>query len=214
MSTNRVLPGPIDRQGMEPPVARQSTRGKIDARAQATIKSLQDAKIRKAGSLTFPNTDKKPAKFAEMPAGLSKEQINNAIDVLQEVWRMPRANVLISVTGGAQAFKLDKRLTASFQRGLRSAVRTTKACVVTGGTKCGCMELVGKTLEDEEHIVLLGVAPYNKVSSTVKVATLAAPEHGPCASSGHAWRGWPVQGERPGRWAPSRCPGCSSEPHD
>ena len=62
-----------------------------------------------------------------------------------------------------QAFNLDKRLTASFQRGLKAAVRTTKACVVTGGTKCGCMELVGKTLEDEEHLVLLGVSPFNEV---------------------------------------------------
>ena len=75
-----------------------------------------------------------------------------------------RASVLISVTGGAKSLNLDKRLTASFQRGLRAAVRTTKACVVTGGTKSGCMELVGKTLEDEEHLVLLGISPFNKVS--------------------------------------------------
>ena len=66
-------------------------------------------------------------------------------------------------TVAPQAFNLDKRLTASFQRGLKAAVRTTKACVVTGGTKCGCMELVGKTLEDEEHLVLLGVSPFNEV---------------------------------------------------
>ena len=72
--------------------------------------------------------------------------------------------MLISVTGGAKSLNLDKRLTASFQRGLRAAVRTTKACVVTGGTKSGCMELVGKTLEDEEHLVLLGISPFNKVS--------------------------------------------------
>jgi len=76
---------------------------------------------------------------------------------------VPRTRASRVPCGAPQAFNLDKRLTASFQRGLKAAVRTTKACVVTGGTKCGCMELVGKTLEDEEHLVLLGVSPFNEV---------------------------------------------------
>ena len=31
------------------------------------------------------------------------------------------------------------------------------------------MELVGKTLEDEEHLVLLGVSPFDKVRVRVRV---------------------------------------------
>ena len=139
------------------------TRGKIAKRAEETIGNLKKAGIERAGALTFPNTDKRAAKFAKIPPMTQKNQVDTAIDELTRVWNLPRASVLISVTGGAQAFSLDKRLTASFQRGLKAAVRTTKACVITGGTKSGCMELVGKTLEDEEHLVLLGVSPFDKV---------------------------------------------------
>ena len=89
----------------EPPdVVRQGTRGKIDARAAATIAKLENARISNAGALTFPFTDKKPAKFAKMPDMKRKEDVDKAIDVLTDVWKLPRANVLISVTGGAQAF--------------------------------------------------------------------------------------------------------------
>ena len=83
---------------------RQGTRGKIDARAAATIAKLENARISNAGALTFPNTDKKPAKFAKMPDMKRKEDVDKAIDVLTDVWKLPRASVLISVTGGAQAF--------------------------------------------------------------------------------------------------------------
>ena len=112
------------------------TRGKIAKRAEETIGNLKKAGIERAGALTFPNTDKRAAKFAKIPPMTQKNQVDTAIDELTKVWNLPRASVLISVTGGAQAFSLDKRLTASFQRGLKAAVRTTKACVITGGTKC------------------------------------------------------------------------------
>ena len=171
------------------------TRTKIDNRAQATIRRLREAQLTMAGSLTFPNTDKKPAKFAQMPAGLNKTQVDGAsswfqsvhcdlpfpslrldtshgepfparehtqrpcalpqpkgaalvptprrescathylhhtgaVDTLTSVWRLPHARVLISVTGGAAGFRIDKRLKASFQRGLKAAVRTILALIL------------------------------------------------------------------------------------
>lgn len=85
-------------------VQRQGTRGRIDARAANTIAKLQNAGISNAGALTFPNTDKKPAKFAKMPDMKDKAGVDNAMKVLTDVWKLPRTNVLISVTGGARVF--------------------------------------------------------------------------------------------------------------
>ena len=50
--------------------------------------------------------------------------------MLTSVWRLPHARVLISVTGGAAGFRIDKRLKASFQRGLKAAVRTILALIL------------------------------------------------------------------------------------
>ena len=119
----------------------------MNEKAEATIARLREERIKKAGSLAFPNTDRLPAKFAIIPDDLDKSQIDAAVDTLMKVWKLEPAKVLISVTGGAAGFKPDKRLRTAFERGLKAAVRTTKAWVITGGTKCGCMELVGKTLE-------------------------------------------------------------------
>ena len=106
-SQRRVAQAPVLSRGDSPEtqaVVRQGTRGKIDARAAETIEKLEKAQIKNAGALTFPNTDKKPAKFAKMPPIKEKAAVDKAIDVLTDVWKLPRASVLISVTGGAQAF--------------------------------------------------------------------------------------------------------------
>ena len=67
------------------PSSKCGTRTKIDNRAQATIHRLQEAQLTMAGSLTFPNTDKKPAKFAQMPAGLNKAQVDGTSSWLKIV---------------------------------------------------------------------------------------------------------------------------------
>ena len=107
-SQRRVSQAPVLARSSSPDprdVQRQGTRGRIDARAAHTIDKLQNAGISNAGSLTFPNiSDKKPAKFAKMPDMKDKASVDKAIDVLTDVWKLPRANVLISVTGGAQVF--------------------------------------------------------------------------------------------------------------
>ena len=61
------------------------TRTKIDNRAQVTIRRLREAQLTMAGSLTFPHTDKKPAKFAQMPAGLNKAQVDGTSSWLKIV---------------------------------------------------------------------------------------------------------------------------------
>ena len=54
-----------------------------------------------------------------------------AVDTLTSVWRLPHASVLISVTGGGTGFSIDKRLKASFQRGLKAAVRAILALTLS-----------------------------------------------------------------------------------
>ena len=140
---------PEPQSSADPALTRQGT-GTVqamNAKAEVTIARLREERIKKAGSLAFRNTDRLPAKFAIIPDDLDKSQIDKAVDTLMDVWKLEPAKVLISVTGGAAGFKPDKRLRTAFERGLKAAVRTTKAWVITGGTKCGCMELVGKTLE-------------------------------------------------------------------
>ena len=84
----------------------------LDDRMGRTKESLQEAQIKKAGSLKFPNTDRPPAKFARLPSDLDKEQVNIATDTLLRAWKLQSPKVLISVTGGAKYLNLDKRLVA------------------------------------------------------------------------------------------------------
>ena len=93
----RVQPEPLQPEPLQPeplrvtmdaqvtPGACVCTRTKIDNRAQATICRLQEAQLSMAGSLTFPNTDKDPAKFAQMPAGLNKPQVDGTNSWFQSV---------------------------------------------------------------------------------------------------------------------------------
>ena len=146
---------------------RTATSSEIRDRSDATKKRLRGAQITKAGSLAFPNTDQTRAKFAIIPKRLEQvnEQVNDAVDALVEVWKLDLPNVLISVTGGAMGLEVEKRLLTSFQRGLRAAVRTTKAWVITGGTKSGCMELVGKkTLEKRAAASRTANAPLTRLA--------------------------------------------------
>lgn len=59
--------------------------------------------------------------------------------------------LLISVTGGAQDFELDKNLELMLKRGLRRAAEATDAWVVTGGSNCGIMKYVGQAMSEIEH---------------------------------------------------------------
>ena len=64
-------------------------------------------------------------------------------------------------------------------------------------------------------LVVLGTTTYalSGPYSMVEVRASAAPQLGPCASSGRSWRLWAARhsrGERPAHWAPSHCLECSS----
>jgi len=47
------------------------------------------------------------------------------LDLLMDVWGLDKPNLLISVTGGAKNFNMNKRLKDTFRRGLMKTALTT-----------------------------------------------------------------------------------------
>ena len=55
-------------------------------------------------------------------------------------------SVLISITGGAQDFRLPQNVQTAFERGLMRAARSGNTWMITGGTDTGVMRLVGQAI--------------------------------------------------------------------
>jgi hypothetical protein len=66
---------------------------------------------------------------------------------MENVWKLPRPRLLISVTGGAIDFPMDPHKQAVLEQLLDTA-RRTNAWIVTGGSRAGIMKYVGKLNED------------------------------------------------------------------
>jgi transient receptor potential cation channel subfamily M protein 2 len=47
------------------------------------------------------------------------------LDLMMQVWGLDKPNLLISVTGGAKNFQMNKRLKETFRRGLMKTALTT-----------------------------------------------------------------------------------------
>jgi len=83
------------------------------------------------------------------------------LDLMEKHWQMEPASVLISITGGAQDFKLQPRLLKAFKHGLAKAAQATNAWVFTGGTDSGVMQLVGEALsETQSSAKMIGVVTW------------------------------------------------------
>ena len=63
---------------------------------------------------------------------------------LEKFWKLPRPDVLLSVTGSAASLQLTSTLQRVFDRGLANASAMTNAWIFTGGTDSGVMKLVGE----------------------------------------------------------------------
>lgn len=93
--------------------------------------------------------------------------------LLTEHWKLPIPKLLISVTGGAQRFDLNRQLKAVFKRGLINAATTTGAWIITGGTATGVMQFVGEAVRDhlltlgtnDKNIVALGIATWGCIAN-------------------------------------------------
>ncbi|KAL3933002.1 MAG: hypothetical protein SGPRY_000469 [Prymnesium sp.] len=96
---------------------------------------------------------------------LNKHQyMNSVIDLLERHWRVGKASVVISITGGARDFDVPQRLLKAFKQGLVKAALATNALIVTGGTDSGVMQIVGKAIaEYDAHVPVIGIATYGTV---------------------------------------------------
>ena len=135
-------------------------------RRQSVLESAQVmhphlARMRRYGAIRFPASKHPPAKWACVGPTARPSDLR---DLILQTWRVPEPSVLISVTGAAAGVSIPPKLEQVFRRGLRKAALTTKAWIVTGGTKSGVMELVGKTVREADvQVPCIGIAPWGAV---------------------------------------------------
>ena len=82
------------------------------------------------------------------PSSIPSPNTNTMHPHPDQVWKLPHAEIVISVTDGAQALTLPPALQEAFNYGLVSAATSANAWVITGGTDTGVMHLVGKAIFD------------------------------------------------------------------
>lgn len=97
-----------------------------------------------------------------------KKRVQETLNVMLDKteWNLKVPNLIISVTGGAKKFTLPKRTEKALKKGIYKTASSTGAWIITGGSNCGVMQLVGEALEDEiftENIVLIGIASWTAV---------------------------------------------------
>lgn len=61
---------------------------------------------------------------------------------IENVWKLPRPRLLISIAGGAADFPMDPHKEAVLEQ-LMDTARRTNAWLVTGGSRAGIMKYVG-----------------------------------------------------------------------
>ena len=85
---------------------------------------------------------------------------------MEKYWRLPRPDVLISVTGSAASLQLTSTLQRVFDRGLATAAAMTNAWIFTGGTDSGVMKLVADAIHKYGlDVPLVGIAPWGAVQN-------------------------------------------------
>jgi len=113
------------------------------------------------GNVAFGGREAVPtADWVRVPAYTSPRRV---ISLMLHHWRMTRPLVLISVSGGAQAFDVDSATTVKFAHGLATAASATSAWVVSGGMHSGIMKMVGEAASMGLGFELLGIAPWGAV---------------------------------------------------
>lgn len=57
-------------------------------------------------------------------------KMSDMLDLMMNVWGLDKPNLLISVTGGAKNFQMNKRLKDNFRRGLMNTALTTGGLLI------------------------------------------------------------------------------------
>ena len=69
------------------------------------------------------------------------------VRLLELYWQLPKPELLVTVTGGAQDFTMPPELQLAFDRGMVSVATSAKAWIFTAGSDTGVMRLVGATMD-------------------------------------------------------------------
>jgi hypothetical protein len=86
--------------------------------------------------------------------------------LLQGVWQLNEPNIIISVTGGAQALEGPKALKDKFKDEIAKAAHGSNAWVITGGMGAGVMQLVGEAKKESGmDITVIGIVPWGCVAN-------------------------------------------------
>ncbi|XP_048780497.1 transient receptor potential cation channel subfamily M member 2-like isoform X2 [Ostrea edulis] len=74
--------------------------------------------------------------------------MRDVLQLLLKVWDIKKPNLLISVTGGTENFRMKSKLRDIFRRGIIKASKSTGAWIVTGGINTGVNRYVGEAIRD------------------------------------------------------------------
>eukprot|EP00057_Strongylocentrotus_purpuratus_P015555 XP_011670029.1 PREDICTED: transient receptor potential cation channel subfamily M member 2-like [Strongylocentrotus purpuratus] len=97
------------------------------------------------------------------------------LSLFRDVWNLTNPKLLISVTGGAQNFPLNRRLKDVFRKGLIKAATSTGAWIITGGIHAGVMKYVGDAVRHHNlatgrsDIVAIGIASWGVIKNREKL---------------------------------------------
>jgi len=141
----------------------------------ASGSSSKDREISQSQSDDFLNgqinfvghTSTKPARFVVVHKDKTDVAMfaDNYLPDHMELKDKPK--VLLSVTGGAQDFKmLSSKLEQVFTRGIIRAAQSTDAWIVTGALDAGVMKFVGDAMRSQgvDDVPCIGIATYKKVT--------------------------------------------------
>lgn len=89
------------------------------------------------------------AKYYKVPSTISEASLAELVDqLLFTCWDLQKPNLIISVAGGKEAFKVSKHLSRTFRQSIVRASQSARAWILTGGLNCGVMRHVGKAVRD------------------------------------------------------------------
>uniref|UniRef100_K1QLP0 Transient receptor potential cation channel subfamily M member 8 n=1 Tax=Magallana gigas TaxID=29159 RepID=K1QLP0_MAGGI len=121
------------------------------------------------GEIEFVGYDEIQRKYVRMDA---ETKMGDVLHLLLDVWDMKKPNLLISVIGGTENFRLKSKLKDIFRRGMIKASKSTGAWIISGGMNSGVMKYVGEAMRDywltaasTVPAVALGIANWGSVKN-------------------------------------------------
>tara|TARA_B110001452_G_scaffold21628_1_gene17351 strand:+ start:612 stop:4946 length:4335 start_codon:yes stop_codon:yes gene_type:complete len=87
--------------------------------------------------------------------------VRRLIKLFDQHYKLPKPEVLLTVTGGAQDFQLAPDNQLAFDRGIVSIASSAKAWIFTSGSDAGVMKLVGAAVSrNDVKLPVIGILPW------------------------------------------------------